>query len=278
MTKKILYYSILSLFFFACAKKETTAPVWLNATDMIIVPNDTLFFSSSIKNQWKASLLSFIQPIHLEVKSSSEGFIIYLKEKTGIIEGPAQLVLQHEDASFFYPIQLRNASSGLITEKDYRSPKTVNPDSSLHQHRMLYTTDQWRNLQLLSKSTKFFAENIVDLTTKAGIYPAQKNNPITAFYVQPGSVKNIQLYASYQQSNNSYIVETGQLKDAYNNTIANGTNVVFSYWNKNIVYKMEALTINGKASVKIPAEEKGYFIAAAIGQYSSPTITVSKRS
>ncbi len=278
MTKKNVYYSMLFLFFLACSKKEPAAPVWLNATDTITLPTDTLFFSSSIKKEWKACLLSFVQPVHLELKPGAEGFIIYLKEKTGIIEGPAQLVLQYNDISFFYPIQFRNASPGLITEKDYRSPKTVNPDSSLHQHRMLYTTDQWRNLQLLRKSTAFFAENITDLTTQTGIYPAQKNNPVTAFYVQPGSVKNIQLYASYQPSNNSYTVETGQLKDAYNNTVANGTNVVFSYWNKNIVYKMEALTINGKASVKIPAAEKGYFIAATIGQYSSPTITVSKPS
>lgn len=277
MIQKKLYLNILILFFFACTQKKVTAPEWLNQANMITIPSDTLFFSSAVKNQWKASLLSFVQPIQLEVMPSSEGFMIYLKEKTGITEGPAQLLLQHEDVSFFYPIQFQNASPGLVTEKDYRSPKTVNPDSSLHQHRMLYTTTQWRNLQQLSKSTQYFAENILDLTTKTGSYPAQENNPVSTFYVQPGSVKNIYLFASYQSWNNCYTVETGQLKDAYNNIIANGTNVVFSYWNKNIVYKMEALTVDGKASIRIPASEESYSIAATIGQYSSPTILISKR-
>lgn len=277
MTRQKLYINILVLFLFACTQKKVTAPVWLNHTNIITLPTDTLFFSSLVKNQWKASLLSFVQPIQLKVMPSSEGFMIYLKEKTGITEGPAQLLLQHDDVSFFYPIQFQNASPGLITEKDYRSPKTVNPDSSMHQHRMLYTTNQWRNLEQLSKSTQYFAENILDLTTKAGSYPAQENNPVTTFYVQPGSVKNIYLIASYQPLNNCYTVETGQLKDAYNNIIANGTNVVFSYWNKDIVYKMEALTIDGKASITIPAMEEGYKIAATIGQYSSPTISINKR-
>lgn len=276
MTQKKLYLSIFVLFFFACAQKKATAPVWLNHANRMTIPTDTLFFSSSVKKQWKASLLSFIQPIQLEVMPNSEGFMIYLKEKTGITEGPAQLLLQHDDVSFFYPIQFQNASPGVIAQKDYRSPKTVNPDSSLHQHRMLYTTTQWRNLEQLNQSTQYFAENILNLTTKAGSYPAQENNPVTTFYVQPGSVKNIYLFASYQPSNNCYRVETGQLKDVYNNIIANGTNVVFSYWNKNIVHKMEALTIDGKASITIPAAEEGYAIAATIGQYSSPIISINK--
>lgn len=259
-------------------KKKTTAPVWLDHTGMITIPTDTLFFSSPVKDKWTASLLSFVQPVQLEVKPGSEGFIVYLKEKTGITEGPAHLVLQNEKAVFFFPIQLRNSSPGLITEKDYRSPKTVNPDSALHQHRMLYTTDQWRNLRPLHKSTQYFAENILELTSQTGTYTAQKNNPVTAFYVQAGSVQKIQLHASYQASDNSYTVVTELLKDVHDNTVANGTNVVFSYWNKTMVYKMESLTIDGKASVKIPALADGYFITATIGQYSSPTITVRKPS
>lgn len=278
MTKKTIYYSIFLLFFFACTKKKIAAPVWLHQNSIITIPTDTLFFSSPVKDKWKASILSFVQPVQLEVKHNAEGFIVYLKEKTGITEGPAHLVLQNEKSSFYFPIQLRNSSPGLITEKDYHSPKTVNPDSALHQHRMLYTTDQWRNLKPLHRSTQFFSENITELTPQIGTYTAQKNNPVTAFYVQAGSVQKIQLRASYQVSDNSYTVVTGLLKDVYHNTVANGTNVVFSYWNKTMVYKMESLTIDGKASAKIPALADAYYITATIGQYSSPTITVRKPS
>ncbi|HEX4957758.1 MAG TPA: hypothetical protein VFV46_06240 [Lacibacter sp.] len=224
---------------------------------------------------WKASLQSFSQPVPLQIESTDEGFALSLQHQYGITEGPAHLVLTNKDQQFVYEVNLHNSTFGLVSEADYRSPKTVNPDSSLEQHRMVHTIDEWRNLLFTQNTLSYFKEEVVDLLPTAASYRAQKQNPISAFYVQPGSPVSIPISAVYDARENVFNITAGPLKDKYNNTVANGTMVAFLYSDGLRESRMEAALLNGLATVIIPATRKNLWLRAAVNTTTSNTIQLN---
>lgn len=267
-----LFYIIIVLFSFACSNQAKDTPLWLNASDTLSIPTDSLLFTIRENGDYEMYLMSYTQPIQLNVSKRKGRLTAYLKNISGIIEGPAHLVIKIKNQYNLYPVWLTNSTKSVSTTTEYRSPKTVNPDSSLHQHIMYQKIDQWRNLVALQRKDVYFVEEINQLSPKAGVYLGQKENPITAYYVQPGSPKIITIKASYNKIDQDFIVVTEQLKDEYNNVIADGTNVVFTYWNENVSYKMEALTINGYVTVKIPIQKNWLSLSASIGNTTSNII------
>jgi len=275
MIRKIGLNIFILIFFWACSPKNNDTLIWVNQSDSISIPTDSLIFDTPEKEGWKAYINSFIQSISLEIIPTVSGFKINLTEKNGIVEGPAHLIIQNSTQYKLYPIWLKNKSSMINRLTEYRSPKTVNPDSSLHQHNIYVNIDECRNLCALPSSDHYFKEEIIELAPIAGIYLGQKNNPITAYYVQPGSAKKIQLIATYRKADHCFLVSTNQLKDIHNNIIADGTNMIFTYWNQYGYHRMEALSMNGYVSIRIPASEKSYTLYASIDQTKSSTIQLT---
>jgi hypothetical protein len=272
--RNYLAYILLLISSAGCQSRATNYPVWLNKKEIVKLPADTLLFQAAGKH-WNATIRSFIQPIQLNIVYSGTGFYLVSKNGFGITEGPAQLILNNGKQDFQYDLALQNSSAGNISLKDYRSPKTMNPDSSLAQHRMIHFVDEWRNTSGIGESSKPFSESIIHIDPSAGTYRAQPDNPLSAYYVQAGSCTHIEVQSSYKQSLNTFEVSAGPLKDKYNNKVADGTMVVFIYNDGIQTYRMEAALLNGFAKISIPAEKnRTYTLTAKVNETVSKPITL----
>jgi hypothetical protein len=185
-------------------------------------------------------------------------------------------MLSHGNPYFYYEVHLRNSSFGSITERDYRFPKTVNPDSGLKQQCMVHRIDEWRNLVNTAQSHQYFKEEIITLLPRAGTYYPQKDKPISACYVQPGSAVSVPVNFVYNKSLDEFTVTAGPLQDAYDNTVANGTMVVFMYTDGENNYRMEAAVLNGVATAHLPVQQKTYWLKAGIHHIFSNTILLKR--
>lgn len=267
-----ILYTVGCILLAACQNPQVQKPEWVNAVDTLSIPAENMVFRAQGKN-WEAVLLTFSQPVPLEVAYTDSGLVITQANKSGITEGPAHLVLKYRDQSFIYPVLVLNKNRGAISKKDYRSPKTVNPDSSQAQQSLLHAIDPWCNLVRTPNHPQYFKEFMLGLTPKAGTFRAIQNEALTAFYVQPGSCTSIPLQAQYYKEEHVYKVMAGPLQDAWGNTVANGTLVKFMYKGLHTTWQMESVLQNGYASVRIPAG-KGELLSlvAAVQQTQSSTI------
>lgn len=250
----------------SCKKSRVEKPLWINVSEHINWPTDSLVLNSE-ENNWEATLFSFSQPIALKIKKCAKGFVVFAESQNGITEGAAILVLKHGLQQFSYTFNLKNSIVDSIQMKDYRSPKTVNVDSSLHQQSIRFEVDSWRNI----KHTYSEYDNYLE--PKVGVFQAQENNALSAFYVQAGSVKKIVLHAEFNEEDKVFEVIAGPMQDKYNNTVANGTLITFVYNDGNQTYQMESLLDNGYAKVKIPEiSNLPLLLYAKVGATISQTI------
>ncbi|MFM2327763.1 MAG: hypothetical protein RIR31_1965 [Bacteroidota bacterium] len=259
--KKIFTHIIILLSLSACKRHLAKKPVWLNVSDTVMLPS-TQFEFITAPQQWKATLLTVTQPIQLTTEFNNGRLLINLMHKKGITEGPAEICLSKDKQYFYYPVYLLNDTATSIN-REYRSSKTVNPDSSLHQQRIVHSYDVHRNILPSQVNHKYFFEEEITLAPKVGIFKAIKNEPLTSYYIQAGSCTNIPVKATYKKETTSYYVTVGPLKDKYNNTVSNGTLVAFIYGDKNQTTRMEAALLNGMAGVTIPAEPSKHFTLVA---------------
>jgi len=269
--RKLLLHIILLFSLAACKNKTVEKPVWLNESATVQMPDALLQFSSTDKN-WKATLQSFTQPIPLQLNYHDSGFIIQLLNYEGVTEGKAQLILNNGKQYFYYDVLLVNEKKS-STKKDYRSPKTVNPDSSLQQQRILHQIDANRNI--LSISNNYFSEEEITLSPKAGTFRAIADEPLSSYYVLAGSCVNINVKSTYNKEKEIFTVTAGPLKDKYNNTVADGTLVAFIYNDEEHSYRMETALLDGVATVFIPSANKKYSLYAKVNETISNTISLT---
>lgn len=273
--------NLLTLFFLlailcSCNNSPITKPHWLNLKDTLIVPNDKMVFLSP-NAYWTVTLLTPIQPITLPVTAGNgHYFTSSLNHVNGITEGPAEICIAQEKLCYHYSVYLLNKKVDTIIHKDYRSPKTVNPDSSLHHQRMIHNLDKYRNILSFQKNkSNFFFEDNIYLPPKTAIYRADEKQPITSYYVQPGSCTNINIKTVYNKEKGEYSIVAGPLQDKHNNFVANGTLVTFIYKNAFETTQTEAAVINGYASIYIPSQKsKEYVLWAKINNTASNIITL----
>ncbi len=254
-------------------------PIWINRTSIIHAPTDSLIIKTN-SAEWVAVLTSFIQPIPLQRKVYQDHLVFRIKNNAGLVEGPAELILEHTGSGkkYFYSLLLKNNDPGKITVIDYRSPKTVNPDSSLNQQSIVHKIDQWRNIVTDTVSPNLFFEKILEITPKAGIYQAQENKPISSFYVQPGSVEVINLVHTIDVKQNIYKITAGPLKDRFQNQLADGTLVVFIYRDQQEIYRrLEKACREGFAQVTIPSSNEEYVLHVQIGDRNSQEIILKNQ-
>jgi hypothetical protein len=250
---KLFFLSTITIvLLISCADQSVVKPVWVNRSDTLVVPGLKLEFET-MQTEWQATLITGIQPIKLKTRNINDKLILSLPFKNGIIEGSAEICLTSGVESFYYPVYLRNENTGNLTGKDYRSPKTVNTDSSMNQQKIVFSIDRYRNLVFSDEYSGYFSEEEITLPTVAGIYRADTNSALSSYYVQPGSCTNVSLLSVYKKEKKSYYVKAGPLKDKYNNYVSDGTLVTFIYSNEEKTGKMEAITKDGTAIVMIPA-------------------------
>lgn len=271
MKKVILALILLS----SCKQNTVERAVWINESPELYLAKDSLVFEAEGAG-WEASLQSFTQPIPLKINYTKSGFVLSAKNNLGFTEGQAVLSLYKKGHYFFYPFMIKNHFKGNLEDKDYRSPKTVNPDSSMAQHRMRHTIDSWRNIVSLNTQKSVFEEDIISLSPKVGVFRAQEAEPLSAFYVQAGSATDIPLRAEYNPTDHEFQLKVGLLKDKYGNMVANGTLVTFVVDDGKQTTTIETALMNGFAMALVPIkDEKKRWVKARIAELSSQVLTLT---
>ena len=281
------YYLVIPLFCFCCRNKQTVqAPHFYHKPDTLFNHEpDSLVLSlaDTVSGKWEYFLLTPRQPILLRSIARGGKIVIPFQFKDQFSEGPAAICCTKNGIAFFYPLQLvyRAGDETVAVKKDYHSPKTVNPDSSLMQQRIIFVMNQQRNLLRLPPNfkkgpTRYFFSDSIRLKPVTAIYLPEPSYPVSAIYVQPGTDIPFGLTAKYVAGENAFIISTGCIKDKYENIVADGTSVSFLYRNNNSIYRMEAPSWQGIATVKIPADASQTFtVSAVINEFHSKSITIT---
>ncbi len=272
----LIWYTLVSLS--ACRQHLLRRPVPASELTTLTVPFEGLAFVATGRN-WKATLLTFTQPIELNIEYTNTGFIVFQDSPAGIIEGPGKLCLNSGNNHFFYDAWLQNQEFTSPETIDIRSPKTVNPDSSLNQQRIVFTIDEWSNIVSVNEENHLFFEEEVFLLPLAGVYRAQEYNPLSAFNVQPGSCVSIPLNAQFNEGDQHILAKAGPLKDRFDNLVADGTVVTFIYDDGQYIYRTETALINGFALTEIPFDPgNNYQLYAQVHSTHSITIQLNLKS
>jgi hypothetical protein len=270
--KSLFYFITCFLLLSGCESRQTEMPVWANSVDTITLPAPQLIFKTANKD-WNATLLTFVQPVKLATSFINGRLFVDVANTGGVLEGPAQICLSSGRSQYYYPVYILNKPSKTVT-REYRSSKTVNPDSSLTQQRIIHSIDANQNLISLNKNEYFF-ERIISITPIAGTYHIVKKQGLSAYYVQPGSCKTILVKGVYRKENRSFYVTAGPLKDRYVNIVANGTLVRFTYKDLSGIHQAESLLLNGYASISIPAQKGDqYIVKASVNETVSNSINL----
>lgn len=146
----------------SCTNKVVEKPIWVNKADTVQIQESPLVFKAKTKN-WQGLLQSFVQPIPLQLIHTDTGFLLKPLSKKGFIEGPSTIILKNEEQFFYYDMVISNKEVVKVME-DYRSPKTVNPDSSLEQQSIVHIIDANRNIVV--EDERYFKEKYTGLVLK----------------------------------------------------------------------------------------------------------------
>lgn len=272
--KRILFLFVLGIFLFGCQKEQTKKPVLLNPQAEVVVNQDSLLFDIEGEN-WKAWVNTPVQVIYPQMDQNKDQLIIHITPKEGVIEGPAFLTLQLDEQQFSYPISLKNPKAkGQL--QDLRSPKTVNTDSSMVQQQILYAIDLSGNLSELEEGG-YFIENYLELTPKSGTFKGLTSSPVSSFYVDPGTVKEIPLTYSLDSYNQTVSIKVGPLLDRFNNSVSNGTLVTFFLEKEGEQKRIEAVVQDSYSQLTIPhAEVDNSSVRVKIAQVYSQSLTIQQ--
>lgn len=269
---KLFAWILIVGYLVSCSKNKLSVPMPLSQEDNIYVQDINLFFKTN-HNNWKAHLYTFNQPIELNTKYENNQLNVWYKTSKPNLEGSVKVCLSANDTCFCYNYYLQNKNNLIQFVKDYRSPKTVNPDSSLHHDKIFYVIDEAQNLKV--KNNRIFNQEQVLLEPIVKTTNAIENDNLTAYYVQPGSIKNIEIFFIKDTQSNNFIISTSLLKDKHDNIVANGTKICFESVLLNKISKAYAPTINGLASVKLPITVyKGFTLKAYSNNIYSSNITL----
>jgi hypothetical protein len=272
---RVILYCLLISGALSCQKQTIEKPVFINQSDSLFVPFGELIFQTDQAN-WNAILYTVFQPIELNVYEGNDSLILNLKNETGLVEGPAKLILSSEGQFFEYPVHIKNTDSGEISSIDYRSSKTIHVDYGLSQQRILHKIDEFRNIRLF-KGDDYFYSDIITVSSNAGIYRADPNISLSSYYVQPGQSVNIQLSYTFDRQKNSFVITTVNNRDQYGNTISDGTIISFIYSIDNKIYREEKAILDGGAKTSIPdIPNETIRIYAMINNTFSKTIKLEK--
>lgn len=271
--KNIITALTLVLLSLGCQKKHVK-PECMTLSDTLYLPIENLAFTSN-GEEWEASLLSFIQTVPLHVKNTNTGIKLSQMFKHGLLEGPAHICLKSGKNSYYYHFYLKNRDQSRQHLHDYRSPKSLLPDYNLSQQKILLATDEWRNLTNVSPAKELFRETALDIPPVSGIYRAQKEVPLSSYYVHAGLCIHIPLRANANKRPDEYKITAGPLLDQHKNLINDGTLLTFIYNDGLYSHLTETSVFNGFAFAILQLEkDKEYKLFAKIDKISSDTIII----
>jgi len=144
-----------------------------------------------------------------------------------------------------------NSHNAKVDSFDYRSPKTINTDSSFKQHQIIHSIDQWRNLSFMEGDSSIFHEDTLLVGHHVGFYRVFQDKPLSSYYVQAGSCKELSLQYEYNEDSNSFEVIVGPLYDDFLNPVSDGTLVIFNYSDGVMFYTKEVQLKGGYAKTEI---------------------------
>jgi len=194
-----------------------------------------------------------VQPVELEVENHTTGFNIIASNRSIFTEGSALILVSKAERAYFFPVHLVDTLEHSYRSVDYRSPKTVNPDTGLEQQAIRWKTDENKTL-VEGKDQDFFKEYRRFLSPRTATKRAIEDEPLSTYYVRPGSVSSIPLSIRKNDATSEWDVMAGPLKDAYQNTLADGTEVSFRWESANSYYVQTARSLNGFAEIKVPVD------------------------
>ncbi len=245
-----------------------------------------LITDSSYKTAIRYFLLTARQPVPLKYEVRNGKTTVFINTAESFCEGQACICCIADNNCYYYPLQLiyRVQDKIVKIKKDYRSPKTVNPDSSLLQQRILFNMDNQRILLPLTgaykgETTPFFYSDSIELAPVTATYLVDPDAPVTSIYVQPGTNASLNFTARYDSTEKIFLVQTQQLTDSHRNIVADGTLVAFLYSDGITSNRIEAAVHHGVATAKIVAtENKPLTIRAVINDFysSSKIVAISK--
>ncbi len=273
MKQLYIYIAFASFTLCFCGRHEIFEPRWINVSDTLA--SGTLSLEFEAHKNMEAILYTSAQPLMMQKNTIGLVTHFTLPANTGIIEGQAKVCVLIEDVPYFYSVFLINkqpVDSELI---EFRSPKTVNPDSSLIQQKMLYRVNKYRNLTDIDSLKGLFFEENITLSPKAGVFQSIPNNDLSSYYVQPGSCVDIPLQIDYSPERNNYNITAGPLRDKFSNPVSNGTQVNFIFLNNKNTARVESKSWNGFAKTESPPFiDTSYFVLAQIGNTFSNRLKI----
>ncbi|MBD8488978.1 hypothetical protein IFO69_09500 [Echinicola sp. CAU 1574] len=265
----ILFGAILCV---ACNRSAIPEPIWLNKKEIFGLSDFTANFLVE-GEEWEGILFTSSQPIILEGKQVSGKLRLSIPMGKNLIGGPANLELRNGKHAFYYPLWLK-VDTVEVKWIEFRSPKTVNTDSVLMHQQLVYKTDGIGNI-LKVDSDLWFKERSITLSEEVGVYPTSDDEPLKAFYVQPGSPTAVPLMLKEKEGsiNNDLIV--GPMKDRYGNLLADGTLVKIILKNDTKTWLKEIYAKDGMANMTIERGEfDGYEVLAMVYQVKSNIIKI----
>lgn len=274
MIRSVLYI-LIGMLAFGCEEKAIEKPVWLNSQPTVYVNQDTLIFATETQ-EWKASISTAVQVIYPELMHLDGKLLVIIRPEKGVIEGNAFLTAVSGTSQFVYPISLKNKNeTSQLT--DLRTPKTLTTDSSMVQQQIFYSNDPAGNLTLVNQNA-YFVERSIELLPKTGTFKSETGTARSSFYVDAGTVKEIPLSYSKDSHNQQITIQAGPLLDQFDNKIANGTQILFSFQKDKQHKKVEAVVQDAFASLSFPLDElEGKTIVAQIAQVFSQPLTIPQQ-
>ncbi len=274
---KVVFFLLCNLIVLVSCKNENQKPIWENQKEIISVSDSNFQFESKARG-WEVSLQNFIQPIPVKVVERKNGFSVEIESKNGIIEGPADLVLKKNNQVYSYSFYLSNKPNEATRKYDYRSPKTVNPDSILVHQSIFFNIDKSRNIKKIHEIGAYFSEHQISLPPKVMVQEAILNEPITSYYVQAGSATQIPIKGTFDSYHQQYRIFAGPIYDQYQNLVADGTLIRFEYEMTNQNGLAEVGCKDGYAQLLLPkSKAKNLIIKALIHDLASNRILITEK-
>ena len=290
--------SIRTLFLYCligvgCRQHLPEPPVILYLPDELFAgrPDSVVLGVKGETADWQFFLLSDRQPISLTAYLKGHTWVIPLSFARDFYQGPASLCCAHGNRRFFYPL-LFVADTALarhIVKKEYRSPKTVNPDSSFWQESICFDLDISRNILPWPRRhkdmiTPYFYSDSIRLSPVARTIVVQPPLNISAVYVQPGSADQLSVRGVFDKERHCFFISADNIRDSYGNLIADGTSVCFLYTSEgpvqedSLLHQVEAPVWRGSARTKLEGNDvKKINIYARIGDIRSRIIQINGR-
>lgn len=247
------YFILIPFLFSTCFQEHTIKPELLNTSFILSPYKDTIYFRTPHK-AWKIEFYGSVQPIPFVISHKDDLLTIVPKYSLSIPVSFLHIVLSAGNHFYVFRFQYQNHFQ-TVSNRKYRSPKSVNTDSVLLQYSLEHTISTNRNIIYRPINDSYFEEKALMIDPLAGTFTEDVNDSRSSFYVQPGSPSEITLTYSYDSTNGFYRILTNSLVDLFGNKISNGTAIRYYVKNRKHYKIYEQVVIDGVSSIFVQNQD-----------------------